>query len=165
MRFKTWSTIVSRLVLSAPLLSATGRYVVHVATQPDPCALLTQAQLQGALGQAFGPASKTSSPAVYAGQSAGTRCDYEAVKQPGPTVSMVMYVDRSPAEAKTTFDKIAAIVAKSRPTGIGDEAYIDGDGALHVLKGKTRYYVSINPFTPAMVKPTADLATQVAGKI
>jgi len=52
--------------------------------------------------------------------------------------------------------------------GLGDEAYFDVQHALHVRKGKVRFYINLSPletFTPAKQKQITDLATAVAGRL
>jgi len=54
-----------------------------------------------------------------------------------------VYVDRSAAEAKTTFDGLVGLYfqVESKPRGLGDEAYFDTHLGLHILKGKTRLFI------------------------
>jgi hypothetical protein len=51
--------------------------------------------------------------------------------------------------------------------GLGDEAYFDRIHALHVRKGKVRFYLNLEPmdFTPAIEKELKDLASRVAGQL
>lgn len=78
------------------------------------------------------------------------------------TVDFIVYVDASPSEAKDTFDKLTMwLTPKSKPA-IGDSAYIDTHGAIHVLKDKVRYYISLEPKNEKQMK---DLAASVAARI
>ena len=133
----------------------------------DLCSLLPPPQLQKTLGQPFGDATKTAAPAPYAGQPSGTNCRYTGQKGRSQEVIFIVYVDRSPAEAKQNFDKLSAWYPSiSKPTGIGDSAYIDKSHAIHVLKGSVRYFISVSSGgSDATGKQIQDLATSVAAQI
>jgi hypothetical protein len=80
-------------------------------------------------------------------------------------VTFIAYVDSSPAQAKQNFDKLSMwFPAKSKPA-IGDSAYIDTKGAIHVLKGRVRYYIEISSSGGSSEKAVNDLATLVATEI
>lgn len=129
----------------------------------DVCSLLTPQQLQKTLGQTFGAAQKTSAPPAYMGQSAGTNCRYSDSGGRHEAV-LIVYVDRSPEEAKQTFDKLSAwYPATAKPSGIGDSAYIDKSHAIHVLKGSARYF--INAGSSASDKQVQELANAVAAQL
>lgn len=132
----------------------------------DVCTLLTPQQLQKTLGQAFGPAEKMSAPPAYMGQSAGTNCHYSD-KGGHREVTLIVYVDHSAAEAKETFDKLSAwYPALSKPSGIGDSAYIDKQHAIHVLKGSVRYFISTGSGASDVVeKQVQELAAAVAAQL
>ena len=133
----------------------------------DVCSLLTTQQLQKTLGQTFGAAQKASAPPAYRGQSAGTNCRYS--DQGGRhEVVFIVYVDGSADEAKQTFDKLSLwYPASSKPSGIGDSAYIDESHAIHVLKGAVRYFISPGSGASDAVrdKQAQDLATAVAAQL
>lgn len=137
------------------------------AVPSDVCSLLTADQLKKTLGLAFGAAKKSVFPAVYMGQSDGTQCTYDA----GSTgVRFIFYSDHSAAEAKQTFSSLIGFFpAKSKPTGIGDDAYLDSDHALHVLKGNYRFFISVSgPSTlsdATAEKDEEDLAKTVASQL
>jgi hypothetical protein len=133
----------------------------------DVCSLLGAQQLQKTMGQPLGPATKTSAPAAYSGQPEGTRCQYPD-KGGAHGVMLIVYADRSPAEAKQTFDKLSMwFPAKSKPTGIGDAAYIDKEGAVHVLKGNVRFFISASTDAPEATreKQVQELATAVVAQL
>jgi len=47
-------------------------------------------------------------------------------------------------DAKRTFGTLAAAyTATAKPGGVGDDAYVDKQHAIHVLKGKVRYYIKV----------------------
>jgi hypothetical protein len=134
----------------------------------DVCSLLAPQQLQKTLGQPFGAAKKVEAPPAFRGQSAGTNCHYAGQKNDSQGVTLIVYVDRSPAEAQQTFQQLSFwFPPKSKPSGIGDSAYIDGQHAIHVQKGKVRYYISVDSRAPdaAREKQEQDLATAVAAQI
>ncbi|MGB8475791.1 MAG: hypothetical protein WCE61_17055 [Candidatus Acidiferrum sp.] len=134
----------------------------------DVCTLLSSAQLQKTLGQAFGPAVEATAPAAYRGQSSGKNCTYTALKDRDLEVTLIFYVDKSPSEAKETFQKLSMwFPPKSRPSGIGDSAYLDSNHAVHVLKGSDRYFISIGSRASAAVreKQEQELAIAVAAEI
>jgi hypothetical protein len=79
-------------------------------------------------------------------------------------VDFLVYVDRSPSEAKQTFEKLSAWSSMSShisKASVGDQSYIVGH-AIHVLKGKVRYAVSISTENE---KQVIDLATAIAKTI
>lgn len=133
----------------------------------DVCSLLTTQQLQKTLGQTFGAAQKSSAPPAYRGQSAGTNCRYSDSSGRHEVV-FIVYVDGSAAEAQQTFDKLSAwYPAASKPSGIGDSAYIDKSHAIHVLKGSVRYFINAGSSGSDAVrdKQAQDLATAVAAQL
>lgn len=134
----------------------------------DICTLLSAQQLQKTLGQPLGPAEKATAPPAYSGQPSGTNCRYSGQKSGSQDVTFIVYVDRSPTEAKETFDKLSAwFPATSKPTGIGDSTYIDKSHAIHVLKGSVRYFISVGSSASDVVreKQAQDLAASVAAQI
>ena len=143
--------------------------VTRAASLPaDMCSLLTPAQLQKTLQQPFGGPIKSTATPAYSGQPAGTHCEYRSQSRPPRTVILIVYVDRSAPEARQTFEKLSAFYpANSKPSGIGDSAYIDKDHAIHVLKNNVRYYISIGAsnLTPENEKQLKDLSMAVATQI
>jgi len=134
----------------------------------DICSLLSPQQLQKTLGQPFTVPRKITAPPAYSGQPAGTNCAFTGQKSGSTVVTLIVYVDRSPAEAKQTFDKLSAwFPATSKPSGIGDSAYMDKNHAIHVLKGSVRYFISAGSQDPgaAKEKQAQDLAASVAAQI
>lgn len=125
--------------------------------QADPCSWFTPAQLTKEFGGAFKPVEKTSAIPAYRGQNPGTRCVFS-----GPnTVMLIVYVDKSAAEAKSTFESMMGSFYKvdSKPSGLGDEAYFDSRKGLHILKGKTRLFIDTGVSDKAKAHQSAtDLA-------
>lgn len=111
--------------------------------QPDPCSWITPAQLTTELGGIqFRPATRTVATPAFSGQNAGTQCDFRG--NGGTDVELTVYVDHSPSEAKSIFDQMKTYFpAASTPSGIGDDAYFDKSHGLHVLKGKTRFFLKV----------------------
>jgi hypothetical protein len=144
------------------IFGASSARSAYAAPQGPGCSMLTSAQIQKVIGQPFGAPTATPAPPAYAKQSWGSTCSYSSQKGGHVTVGFIVYVNASPSEAKQTFDKLSMwYPAKSKPT-IGDSAYIDKDGAIHVLKGKVRYYISLDPKNEKQLK---DLAASVAARI
>lgn len=128
--------------------------------QSDPCAWLTPTQLAKELGGTFQPAQKHEAIPAYRGQNPGTQCVFS-----GPhSVILIVYVDKSPAEAKSTFESMMGSFYKvdSKPSGLGDEAYFDTRRGLHILKGKTRLFIDTGVSDPTKAHQNAtDLAQLV----
>jgi len=177
-------TILSVALTIAALACAFNTSSVMAKDPPsDTCSLLAPAQLQKTLGQPFSAPQKSIAPAAFAGQPSGSQCEYSAQKGAAVKVVFIAYVDPSAAEAKQNFDKLSAwYTPKSKPA-IGNSAYIDSKGSIHVLKGKVRFYIAIEPAgtskatpflpwlsrgksdTPAQEKQLKDLAVSVAARI
>lgn len=144
------------------IFGATSAGIVHAAPQGPGCSMLTPAQIQKVLGQPFGAPSVGAWPPAYGQAPWGSQCRYSSQKTPHLDVTFIVYIEASPAEAKQTFDKLTMwFPPKSKPA-IGDSAYIDSSGAIHVLKGKVRYYISLEPKNEKQMK---DLATSIAARI
>lgn len=128
-----------RLSLLALVACAT---VAHA--QSDPCSWITPAQLTKELGvkQPYAAPQKSEAIPAYRGQNPGTNCVFSG----SPGVRLVVYTDRSAAEAKQTFESMMGSFYKvaSKPSDLGDEAYFDTRHGLHVLKGKTRFFLEIS---------------------
>lgn len=151
------------LIVAAFLIfgASTGRYAYAAPPEPG-CSMLAPSQIQKIVGRPFGAPVDTKALPAYAGQSWGSNCSYASQTGGHSTVTFIVYVDASAAEAKQTFEKLSAwYTPKSKPP-VGDSAYIDKDGAIHVLKGKVRYYISLEPKNE---KQMTDLATSIAARI
>ncbi|MGH9683721.1 MAG: hypothetical protein ACRD4S_08945 [Candidatus Acidiferrales bacterium] len=144
------------------IFGASGARYTYAAPSAGGCALLTPAQIQKILGQPFSAPAESKAPPAYGQQPWGSHCEYASQKGPNTKVVFIVYEDASAPVAKQTFDKLSMWFAPKSKPSIGDSAYIDASHAIHVLKGKVRYYVSINP---ANEKQLNDLATLVAGRI
>lgn len=113
---------------------------------PDTCSLLTSSQLERILGQPFELCERSLAPASHRGELPGRECDFSAQKGSSRKVVLIVFVDSSAEEARKTYDALTMWLApKSRPEGVGDAAFIDDNHAIHVLKGRVRYYINILP--------------------
>jgi len=87
--------------------SATGPGPGDIATPPDPCALLSTAELQAATGVAFPAGQKTSAgPLVECAWAAGSKTAYLTI---GPLDAKAFATGKSVSQAMT---------------GLGDDAYV-----------------------------------------
>ena len=136
--------------------------LAHVAVlQSAPCAWLTAADFTKVLGQNEPSSGQSAAPPAYHGQNPGTKCVYGSGH-----VQLIAYVDNSAEEAKSTFAKLQMFFpATSNPSSIGDDAYIDKDHAIHVLKGKVRFYIKISDSDAKVEKQARDLAQLVVARI
>jgi hypothetical protein len=151
------------LIVTALLVAGVGiARNAYAAPPAGGCSMLTPAQIEKVLGQPFGAPGESKWPPAYGKPPWGTQCQYDSQKGPNTKVTFIVYIEQTAAEAKQTFEKLSMwFPAKSKPA-IGDSAYMDNSHAIHVLKGKVRYYISIDP---ANEKQAKDLATSIAGRI
>jgi hypothetical protein len=161
-----------RAAISLPVCALLFSTALLTRTQPGPdaCAWLTPGTLFNTLGHHFGPPEKDIAPQVYPGQGRGAKCHYNGLNDSAFDVTFIGYVDASAGQAKATFEKLAGFVeaagkldgnnAGARISGIGDDAYLDNDSALHVLKGKVRYFFDVGGF-PNKQQSLRDLANRV----
>jgi hypothetical protein len=133
----------------------------QASTEPsDPCSLLTPAQLKSALQATYTPAVKTVAPRPYANTVTGTDCHYNG-RNP---IWFRIYYDGSASDATALFAKLRMFYSPNTPaSGIGDEAYFDKEGALHVRKGNVRFYV--NAGTDKVQAAVTQLGKVVAGEL
>jgi hypothetical protein len=159
--------------LRVAVLTLTVFFSDHALPAKDPpadaCAMLPAAQLAKVLEQPFGPPSKSKAPAAFRGGSTGTDCSYQTGKGPSRELVFRIYVDASPEVAKDTFNKLSKFFGPSTAvTGDWDTAYLDPVHAIHVLKGKVRYFLNLDPVgtdTAKAEKQLKDLAAWVAGQL
>jgi hypothetical protein len=135
----------------------------------DACAMLPAAQLANVLEQPFGSPAKTKAPAAFRSSPTGTDCTFQTGKGLQRALLFRIYVESSPAAAKETFKKLSVFYRPNTAvTGDWDSAYLDSVHAIHVQKGKVRYYLSLDPIgtdTAKAEKQLKDLATWVAGQL
>jgi hypothetical protein len=152
------------LIVTAFLVAGVGgSRNAYAAPQATGCSMLTPAQIQKVLGQPFGAPTQTKASPAYKGQSWGSSCEYRSTRA-NMRVDFLVYVDRSPSEAKQTFEKLStwsSLSSHISKVSVGDEASIVGH-AIHVLKGNVRYAVSISTERD---KQVMDLAVAIAKTI
>jgi hypothetical protein len=144
---------------------------VHSARASEPpadlCSLLPVAEVSKTLGQTYDAPQKSVAPRPFANTNTGTDCNY--LSKNGSTLWFRAYVDPSPSAAADLFARLSKFYGPPTPVkGLGDEAYFDAQHALHVRKGKVRFYINLSPmgtFTPSKEKQLEDLASGVAGRL
>ena len=71
-----------------------------------------------------------------------------------------------PLPRRSFFAKLKAFFGSSTPAKVGDEAYFDKEHALHIRKGKVRFYINLSSTnTAAQEKQITDLGNAVAGRV
>ena len=156
------------LIAATFLLTACG---VHSASAADPpadlCSLLPAADISKTMGTPYDPPEKSVAPRPFANTATGTDCHYSS-RNSGGKLWLRAYVDPSPAAAAELFTRLSKFYGTPTPvTGIGDEAYLDVQHALHARKGKVRFYINldVDPFTPANEKQIKELGSKVAARL
>jgi hypothetical protein len=139
------------------------------ATEPpaDLCSLLPAAELSKTLGQSYDSPQKSIAPRPFPNTAEGTDCIYKRSKDARERkVVFRAYVDPSPSDAADLFARLSKFFGPPTPvTGVGDQAYFDKHHGLHVLKGRLRFYIAMDDFTPAIEKQLENVASQVAGRL
>jgi len=157
--FRKLSLIAATLLLTACVAPSA------IAAQPpaDLCSLLPAGEISKALGQTYGAPEKSVAPRPFAGTNEGTDCNYHAK---GSKLWFRAYVDPSPAAATELFARLSAFYAPPTPVkGLGDEAYFDAQHALHVRKGKVRFYINLSPMEAPKEKQLSELGSAVVARL
>ena len=129
----------------------------------DLCSLLPAAQVSKTLGRTYDSPVKSVAPRPYPNTAEGTDCTYSAKGR--KELLFRTYVDPSPSAAKELFAKLKIFFSPPTPVAdLGDEAYFDPRHAIHVRKGKVRFYLDLGN-DPAAEKPLKELASQVARRL
>ncbi len=133
----------------------------HGATEPsDPCSLLTPTQVSSVMRATYAAPVKSVAPRPFATSVPGTDCRYNG-RNP---LWFRIYYDGSASDATTLFAKLSGYYGPNTPaSGIGDEAYFDKEGALHVRKGNVRFYINIG--TDKQHAAVTQLGKVVAGQL
>jgi hypothetical protein len=133
----------------------------QAATEPpDPCSLLTPAQVGSVMQAPYTAPAKSVAPKPYANSGPGTDCRYNG-RNP---LLFRIYYDGSAGVAAALFAKVMPFFGPNTPaSGIGDEAYFDHEGALHARKGNVRFYLDIG--TDKQQARVTKLGEIVAGKL
>jgi hypothetical protein len=131
--------------------------------------MLSGDQLAKVLGQPYHSTTKHVAPAVFRGSPTGTDCTYETTNAPSRKLLFRIYVESTPDAANHIFDKFRPYSGPSTTVaGNWDAAYIDHDHAIHVQKGKVRYYLELDPIRADKAQAeiqVQDLAAWVAGQL
>jgi hypothetical protein len=150
-----WRSVCVTAVLVA------GACAARAATTepPDPCALLSAAEVSRTLSGSYGPAQESVAPRPFANSVEGKDCRYHAL---GGDLLFRIYFDPTPAEATSLFAQLKMFYSppKAAP-GLGDDAYFDPRHGLHVRKGNVRYFLQGS----ASEERLKDLAQEVAKKL
>jgi hypothetical protein len=161
---------LSRLSLIAATFLVTT-CAVHSARAAEPpadlCSLLPAADVSKVMGKPYDSPGKSVAPRPFANTATGTDCHYP-LKNSGSKLWFRAYVDPSPAAATELFAKLSKFYGPPTPVaGLGDEAYLDAQHALHARKGKVRFYINlgVDTFTPANEKQIKELGSKVAGQL
>ena len=133
----------------------------HAATEPpDPCSLLTLAQVGSVMRAPYTAPAKSVAPLPYANSGPGKDCRYNG-RNP---LLFRIYYDGSASVATALFAKVKPFFIPNTPaSGIGDEAYFDHEGALHARKGNVRFYLDIG--TDKQPAALTKLGEIVAGEL
>lgn len=134
------------------------------ATDPptDLCSLLPAAQISKVTGQAYDAPQKTVAPRPYPNTVEGTDCTYKKSKGSGDILFRA-YADPTAAAAADLFAKLGLFYSPQTPvSGLGDKAYFDPDHGLHVLKGRVRFFISMDDFDEKQAKA---LANYIVGEL
>jgi hypothetical protein len=154
------------LIAATFLVTACAIQSARAAEPPsDLCSLLPAAELSKALGRTYDSPQKSVAPRPFANTAEGTDCNYSAK---GSKLWFRAYVDPSPAAAADLFAKLGRFYSPQTPVaGVGDEAYFDPQHAIHVRKGKVRFYLNLAPVdsAPTVEKQLKDLASRVSGRL
>ena len=133
------------------------------------CALLPTADVSKTLGHAFSAPQESVAPRPFPNANTGTDCNYQSKGAPEGKLWFRVYVDPSPSAATALFARLRMFYSPPTPVPhLGDEAYFDPQHALHVRKGKVRFYLNLTPLSDpaaASEKNLQSLATQVAGRL
>ena len=161
---------LKKLSLIAATLFVTVGTVPAWATEPpaDLCSLLPAPDVSKILGKSYAAPEKSEAPRPYAGTNTGTDCNYNSKSGAKSKLWFRAYVDPSPAAATELFARLSAFYGPPTPVkGLGDEAYFDSRHALHVRKGKVRFYINLDPLgsAPTAEKQIKELAGQVIARL
>jgi len=157
----------ARLLLAALTAAAIATPAAFAAKPPpDPCSLLPAAEVSRALGRQFGPPASTVAPRPYRNTAQGTDCLYKASRG---SLLFRVYFDESASQSADLFKRLEMFFGSGTPVpGIGDEAYIDKEHALHERKGNVRFYLRLDgvPETgAAKEKVLVNIASGIGGRL
>jgi hypothetical protein len=163
-------THLGKFVFVAATVAIAAYAAVSAETREPPgdlCSLLPAAEVSKALGQAYDAPQTSAAPRPFPNTNTGTDCNY--LSKSGNKLWFRAYVDSSPSEAADLFAKLSKFYGTPKPVkGLGDEAYFDQEDALHVRKGKVRFYINLSTmqtFNQTKEKQIRALANVVAGRL
>jgi hypothetical protein len=148
---------VTPLLLTVVLAGSAYGLGATAATElpADLCALLPVAQVSQVTGQGYDSPAKTVAPRPFANTVEGTDCNYKQSKGTGHILFRA-YADPSPSEATSLFARLGTFYSPQTPVpGLGDQAYLDPKHGLHVLKGRVRFFISMDHFDEKQIKALA----------
>jgi hypothetical protein len=120
-----------------------------------------------ALGHAVSAPSAKVAPRPYKDTVQGTDCLYKS--ESGRQSAMFrIYFDPSLSQAKDLFGRLGAFFGEhTAAPGIGDDAYVDSQHALHARKGNVRFFIEVNGLgsSPSREKMVKSLGAAVAGRL
>lgn len=131
----------------------------------DGCSLLPAADVSKAVGEAFSAPRESTAPRPFANTAEGTDCTFSSSKA-GNQLLFRIYTDPSPAAAADLFARLGMFYSPQTPVaGLGEKAYLDPKHGLHVLIGKTRFFLAFDKVTPATDGQLKALAGLVIGRL
>ena len=134
---------ISKKISAATFLLIICSVRSAAAAEPpaDLCSLLPAAVVSKTLAGTYDSPSKSVAARPFRDTNEGTDCSYESGDD---TLLFRVYVDPSPSAAQELFARLKSFFGKgSTPVSdLGDEAYSDANGALHVRKGKVRFQIA-----------------------
>jgi hypothetical protein len=145
-------------VVGLMLAGALGAEAATTAP-PDPCTLLSAAEVSRTMSGSYSPPEESVAPRPYANTVEGKDCRYQAM---GGELLFRIYFDPSPAEATSLFAQLKMFYSPPRPVAhLGDDAYFDSQHGLHVRKGNVRFFLEGSGSEERLT----DLAQEVAKKL
>ncbi len=133
--------MTGRMKLAWLAILAASMCAAHAATTepPDPCSLLSAAEVSRTMSGSYSPPQATVAPRPFANTVQGKDCRYHAM---GGELLFRIYFDPTPDEATRLFAQLRMFYSPANPvSGVGDEAYFDSGRGLHVRKGNVRYFL------------------------
>ena len=129
------------LVVTLLLIACSGKLARATEPPSDLCSLLPAAVLSKAMGQTYAAPASTVAPRPFPNTNQGTDCLYKSGEH---SFLFRAYVDPSPSASTDLFAKLKGYfgTGSKAVSGVGDDAYLDKLGDLHVRKGKVRYFLS-----------------------
>ena len=152
---------LNRLSLVIALLLACSGALARAAEPPsDLCSLLPPAVLSKTVGQTYGVPTSTVAPRPFPNTNQGTDCTYKSSEH---SFLFRVYVNPSTSASTNLFAKLKSYFGTGSKdvSGVGDEAYLDNLGDLHVRKGNVRYFLSGSRDS----KKLNDLAKAIAAQL